>query len=210
VSITEGFKTIANARHARRQRSDEEIDHVIRAEGRALFVLRDFHPFLKEPADPPPARPRPSCARPRRRAVVLSPITKIPRAREGISAVLDWSCPTARDRGRGAQGAAQPARRPQQVIESDPRSKERVSRRARLTLVEAERVRQSAVPPPSTRDHPRGEKQIIRKERLLEYYEHREEFSDVAHEILKDWLSSGATRSRRARAISACRCPRAS
>ena len=50
-SITEGFKTIANGQGTRDVKDPmKAIDHVIRAEGRALFVLRDFHPFLKEPA----------------------------------------------------------------------------------------------------------------------------------------------------------------
>src|ERR1044071_1339843 len=50
-SITEGFKTIANGQGTRDVKDPmKAIDHVMRAEGRALFVLRDFHPFLKEPA----------------------------------------------------------------------------------------------------------------------------------------------------------------
>src|SRR5665647_594358 len=50
-SITEGFKTIANGQGTRDVKDPmKAIDHVIRAEGRALFILRDFHPFLKEPA----------------------------------------------------------------------------------------------------------------------------------------------------------------
>ena len=50
-SITEGFKTLANGQGTRDVKDPmKAIDHVIRAEGRALFILRDFHPFLKEPA----------------------------------------------------------------------------------------------------------------------------------------------------------------
>src|SRR5678810_1191083 len=50
-SITEGFKTLANGQGTRDVKDPmKAIDHVMRSEGRALFVLRDFHPFLKEPA----------------------------------------------------------------------------------------------------------------------------------------------------------------
>jgi len=50
-SITEGFKTVANGQGTRDVKDPmKAIDHVLRAEGRSLFVLRDFHPFLKEPA----------------------------------------------------------------------------------------------------------------------------------------------------------------
>src|SRR5436190_20226558 len=49
--ITEGFKTIANGQGTRDVKDPmKAVDHVLRSEGRALFVLRDFHPFLKEPA----------------------------------------------------------------------------------------------------------------------------------------------------------------
>ena len=50
-SITEGFRTVANGQGTRDVKDPmKAIDHVMRSEGRALFVLRDFHPFLKEPA----------------------------------------------------------------------------------------------------------------------------------------------------------------
>ena len=50
-SITEGMKTIANGQGTRDVKDPmKAVDHVLRSEGRALFVLRDFHPFLKEPA----------------------------------------------------------------------------------------------------------------------------------------------------------------
>src|SRR5262245_45806190 len=50
-SITEGFKVLANGSGTRDVKDPmKAIDHVLRGEGRALYVLRDFHPFLKEPA----------------------------------------------------------------------------------------------------------------------------------------------------------------
>src|ERR1051325_6842943 len=50
-SITEGFKTLANGQGTRDVKDPmKAIDHVLRSEGRALFVLRDFHPFLNDPA----------------------------------------------------------------------------------------------------------------------------------------------------------------
>jgi len=50
-SITEGFKVIANGSGTRDVKDPmKALDHVLRGEGRALYVLRDFHPFLKEPA----------------------------------------------------------------------------------------------------------------------------------------------------------------
>src|SRR6266567_3464549 len=117
-SITEGFKTIANGQGTRDVKDPmKAIDHVMRAEGRALFVLRDFHPFLKEPAVVRRLRDAATELRKTKKSLaVLSPVTKVP-----------------------------------------PELEEK--------------------------------KQIIRKSGLLEYYEHREEFSDVGGmEVLKDWL----------------------
>ncbi len=61
-----------------------------------------------------------------------------------------------------------------------------------LTLVEAENVFSKSAVRTHTFDLEtilEEKKQIIRKSGLLEYYEHREEFSDVGGmEILKDWL----------------------
>src|SRR4029078_9532860 len=95
-SITEGFKTVANGQGTRDVKDPmKAIDHVMRSEGRALFVLRDFHPFLKERA----AARRLRDAAPERRKtkkslIILSPVTKIPPELEkSISAVLDWELP---------------------------------------------------------------------------------------------------------------------
>src|SRR3569833_3029949 len=50
-SLTEGFKVVAIGQGTRDGKDPmKAIDHVIRSEGRARCVLRDFHPFLKEPA----------------------------------------------------------------------------------------------------------------------------------------------------------------
>jgi len=196
-SITEGFKTIVNGQGTRDVKDPmKAIDHVMRAEGRALFVLRDFHPFLKEPAVVRRLRDAATELRKTKKSLlVLSPITKIPPELEkSISAVLDWELPNRLE----IEGAARkvlpnlPAAT-QQVIESDPTFMERVVEGALgLTLVEAENVFAKSAVRTHTFDLEtilEEKKQIIRKSGLLEYYEHREEFSDVGGmEILKDWL----------------------
>jgi SpoVK/Ycf46/Vps4 family AAA+-type ATPase len=196
-SITEGFKTIANGQGTRDVKDPmKAIDHVIRAEGRALFVLRDFHPFLKEPAVVRRLRDAATELRKTKKSLlVLSPITKIPPELEkSISAVLDWELPNRIE----IEGAARKVlpnlpTATQQVIESDPTFMERVVEGALgLTLVEAENVFAKSAVRTHTFDLEtilEEKKQIIRKSGLLEYYEHREEFSDVGGmDILKDWL----------------------
>jgi ATP-dependent 26S proteasome regulatory subunit len=196
-SITEGFKTIANGQGTRDVKDPmKAIDHVLRAEGRALFVLRDFHPFLKEPAVVRRLRDAATELRKTKKSLlVLSPVTKIaPELEKSISAVVDWELPNRLE----IEGAARkvlpnlPAAT-QQVIESDPTFMERVVEGALgLTLVEAENVFAKSAVRTHTFDLEtilEEKKQIIRKSGLLEYYEHREEFSDVGGmEVLKDWL----------------------
>jgi SpoVK/Ycf46/Vps4 family AAA+-type ATPase len=196
-SITEGFKTIANGQGTRDVKDPmKAIDHVMRAEGRSLFVLRDFHPFLKEPAVVRRLRDAATELRKTKKSLcILSPITKIPPELEkSISAVLDWELPNRLE----IEGAARkvlpnlPAAT-QQEIENDPTFMERVVECALgLTLVEAENVFAKSAVRTHTFDLEtilEEKKQIIRKSGLLEYYEHREEFSDVGGmEILKDWL----------------------
>jgi SpoVK/Ycf46/Vps4 family AAA+-type ATPase len=196
-SITEGFKTIANGQGTRDVKDPmKAIDHVMRAEGRALFVLRDFHPFLKEPAVVRRLRDAATELRKTKKSLlVLSPITKIPPELEkSISAVVDWELPNRAEIEQAARKVlpALPAAT-QQVIESDPTFMERVVEGALgLTLIEAENVFAKSAVRTHTFDLEtilEEKKQIIRKSGLLEYYEHREEFSDVGGmEILKDWL----------------------
>ena len=196
-SITEGFKTIANGQGTRDVKDPmKAIDHVMRAEGRSLFVLRDFHPFLKEPAVVRRLRDAATELRKTKKSLlVLSPVTKIPPELEkSISAVLDWELPNRIE----IEGAARKVlpnlpTSTQQVIESDPTFMERVVEGALgLTLVEAENVFAKSAVRTHTFDLEtilEEKKQIIRKSGLLEYYEHREEFSDVGGmDILKDWL----------------------
>ncbi|HEY4238214.1 MAG TPA: AAA family ATPase [Kofleriaceae bacterium] len=196
-SITEGFKTIANGQGVRDVKDPmKAIDHVMRAEGRALYVLRDFHPFLKEPAVVRRLRDAATELRKTKKTLcILAPVTKVaPELEKSISAILDWDLPNRMEIEEAARKVlpALPAVT-QQVIESDPTFMERVVEGALgLTLVEAENVFAKSAVRTHTFDLEtilEEKKQIIRKSGLLEYYEHREEFSDVGGmEILKDWL----------------------
>src|SRR5687767_12458312 len=196
-SITEGFKTIANGQGTRDVKDPmKAVDHVLRSEGRALFVLRDFHPFLKEPAVVRRLRDAATELRKTKKSlIILSPVTKIPPELEkSISAVLDWELPNRQEIEQAARKVLPNLpQATQQVIKSDPTFMERVVEGALgLTLTEAENVFAKSAVRTHTFDLEtilEEKKQIIRKSGLLEYYEHREEFSDVGGmEILKDWL----------------------
>src|SRR5690242_11370919 len=198
-SVTEGFKVVANGQGTRYVKDPmKALDHVMRAEdkSKALFVLRDFHPFLKEPAVVRRLRDAASQLKNTKKSlVILAPLTKVPPELEkSISAILDWELPTRQEIEAAARRVlpSLPATT-QQVIESDPTMMERVVEAALgLTLVEAENVFAKSAVRTHTFDLEtilEEKKQIIRKSGMLEYYEHREEFSDVGGmEVLKDWL----------------------
>ncbi len=196
-SITEGMKVVANGQGTRDIKDPmKAIDHVIRGEGKALYVLRDFHPFLKEPAVVRRLRDAATELRKSRKSlIILSPVTKIPPELEkSVSAIVDWDLPDRKEVemiARSLLPNAPPAT--QQLVESDPTYMEHVVEAALgLTAVEAENVFAKAMVRTHTFDLEtilEEKKQIIRKSGLLEYYEHREEFSDVGGmDTLKDWL----------------------
>jgi SpoVK/Ycf46/Vps4 family AAA+-type ATPase len=196
-SVTEGFKVVANGSGTRDVKDPmKAIDHVLRGEGRGLYVLRDFHPFLKEPAVV--RRLRDAAAelrRSKKSLVVLSPVTKIPPELEkSISAIVDWELPNRAEIEASARKLlAQAPPATQQMIEADPSFMERVVEGALgLTLVEVENVYAKSMVRTHTFDLEtilEEKKQIIRKSGILEYYEHREELGDVGGlDVLKDWL----------------------
>ncbi|MBP6632579.1 MAG: AAA family ATPase [Kofleriaceae bacterium] len=196
-SITEGFKVVANGSGTRDVKDPmKALDHVLRGEGRALYVLRDFHPFFKEPAVVRRLRDLAHELRKTKKSLILlSPITKVPPELEkSVAAIVDWELPTRSEIEEAARKllpSAPPAT--QQMIESDPTFIERVVEGALgLTLVEAENVFAKSMVRTHTFDLEtilEEKKQIIRKSGLLEYYEQREEFSDVGGmDIMKDWL----------------------
>jgi SpoVK/Ycf46/Vps4 family AAA+-type ATPase len=196
-SITEGFKVLANGSGTRDVKDPmKAIDHVLRGEGRSLYVFRDFHPFLKEPAVLRRLRDAATELRKTKKSLLLlSPVTKIPPELEkSVAAVVDWELPTRLEIEQTARSLlpnAPPAT--QQMIEADPTFMERVVEGALgLTLAEAENVFAKSMVRTHTFDLEtilEEKKQIIRKSGILEYYEHREEFSDIGGmETLKDWL----------------------
>jgi hypothetical protein len=144
-SITEGFKVLANGSGTRDVKDPmKAIDHVLRGEGRSLYVFRDFHPFLKEPAVLRRLRDAATELRKTKKSLLLlSPVTKIPPELEkSVAAVVDWELPTRLEIEQTARSLlpnAPPAT--QQMIEADPTFMERVVEGALgLTLAEAENV----------------------------------------------------------------------
>ncbi len=196
-SITEGFHVAAGGAGNRDVKDPiKALEHVNRGEGRAIYVLRDFHPFMKEPSVVRRLRDLATALRRTKKSIILlSPVQKVPPELEkAMSAILYWDLP---DRieiesiARRLIPQAPPAT--QQQIEAEPSFMERVVEAALgLTEIEAENVFAKSMVRTHTFDMDvilEEKKQIIRKSGILEYYEHREEFSDIGGlESLKGWL----------------------
>ena len=88
------------------------LDHIAGTEGRALFVLRDFHPFLNDPTVVRKLRDLAHELRKTQKNLhpALAGDEDSARAREGDRAIIDWDLPDRgeieRHRRQAAAGAA--------------------------------------------------------------------------------------------------------
>ena len=197
-SITEGFRMAAGGTGHRDVKDPlKALEHVHRGEGRALYVLRDYHPFLKEPAVVRRLRDLGHELRKTKKSLcLLSPVQKIPPELEkSISAVVYWDLPRRSEIEQIARRlVTQAPEETQRQVAADPGFLEKVVEAALgLTEVEAENVFAKSMVRTRTFDIPTildEKKQIIRKSGMLEYYEQSENVGDIGGlEILKQWLT---------------------
>jgi hypothetical protein len=94
-SVTEGFKTVFGGQ-GKRDIYDpfKALEYLTQTEGRALFVLRDFHPFLKEPKVVRKLRDVAEAFRQAaKNLIILSPVQTIPPELEKSLAIIEWDLP---------------------------------------------------------------------------------------------------------------------
>jgi SpoVK/Ycf46/Vps4 family AAA+-type ATPase len=197
-SVTEGFRVVAGGTGVRDVKDPlKALEHVYRGEGRALFVLRDFHPFLKEPSVVRRLRDLADELRKTKKSLLLlSPVQKVPPELEkSISAMVYWELPRRHEIEAIARRlVVQAPDEAQRQVGADPGFLEKVVEAALgLTEVEAENVFAKSMVRTRTFDIPtilEEKKQIIRKSGMLEYYEQTEDVHDIGGlEVLKDWLA---------------------
>ena len=196
-SVTEGFRVLAGGTGTRDVKDPlKALEHVLRGEGRALYVLRDFHPFFKEPAIVRRLRDLASELRKTKKSVLLlSPVQKVPPELEkSLAAMVYWDLPQRGEIDEIARNLlTQAPEDTQRRAREEPAYLEKVVEAALgLTHVEAENVFAKSMVRTRTFDIPTildEKKQIIRKSGLLEYYERTEDVGDIGGlEVLKDWL----------------------
>src|SRR6266545_3427913 len=186
-SVTEGFRAVAGGTGVRDVKDPlKALEHVVRGEGRALYVLRDFHPFLKEPSVVRRLRDLANDLRKTKKSLLLlSPVQKVPPELEkSIAAMVYWELPRRHEIEAIARRlVTQAPEETQRQFGSDSGFLEKVVEAALgLTEVEAENVFAKSMVRTRTFDIPtilEEKKQIIRKSGLLEYYEQTEDVGKI-------------------------------
>ena len=195
-SITKGFEAIAGEHRGGDVKDPlKALDHIMGVEGRALFVLRDFHAFLDNPQVVRKLRDLGhALKKTRKNVIMLSPVMKIPPELEKEVAVIDWDLPDRAELdGIITKMLTELPPGVEAGVASTSEGRERIVEAALgLTYVEAQNVLAKSIVRNKTFDVGTilGEKKhIIRKSGILEYYEAEESLDGIGGlEILKLWL----------------------
>ena len=194
------------------------LDQVIEQVEPAIFVFKDFHPFLakcSKSSNFAPIRKLKDVALNLKNSyktiILISPVMEIPEELEKEITVLNQPLPTRDDLGALLDHIIEDVRQFKQVkIDLDAAGRERLLLAALgLTLGEAENVfakiivKDERLSGEDVNEVFAQKQQIIRKSGLLEYYATAEDFSHVGGlAMLKDWLNKrGAAFTDEARAF---------
>lgn len=163
-----------------------------------IWVLRDFHPYLKEPTIVRRLREVAFGLQSSKKTVVLlGPVLKIPPELEKEITVIDFDLPTEKELGAMVEQVIETVRKGGAKPNLDRRQRVRLVKACLgLTEVEAQNAISKAIIQANGRldgdaiEAVTAEKQqIIRKSGLLEFYASEEQLASVGGlETLKEWL----------------------
>lgn len=182
------------------------LDTIAASQESAIFVLKDFHPFID---DHRPVSDQPLIVRrlrditnhlkeSRKTLVILSPILAFPPELEKDIVVLDYALPTQEEMKQSLERVVRSAREMSGVsLDLHPDMQEKVLSAARgMTCTEAENVFAKSLVMTRSLDVDiiiAEKKQIIRRAQILEYFEASENMTYVGGmPLLKDWLAKRA------------------
>ncbi len=180
------------------------LDQVIEQVEPAIFILKDFHPFLGK-GNYAVIRKLKEIAlhlkNSHKTVILVSPLMEIPTELEKEITVLNYPLPGREDLAELLDRIVSDLKEFKHVsIELDPEGRERLLQAALgLTLGEAENVfakiivKEGRLSGEHIGDVFAEKQQIIRKSGLLEYYAASETFAEVGGlAVLKDWLNKRA------------------
>jgi ATP-dependent 26S proteasome regulatory subunit len=182
------------------------LDYIGMSQESAIFVLKDFHPFL----DGRGGTEQNVIVRKirdvlnqlkesRKTLVILSPVLQFPPELEKDITVLDYSLPSLDELAQSLDRVVRSAREISGMkISLDAGEREMVLNAARgLTCTEAENVFAKSLVMTHSLDVDviiREKEQLIRRSQILEYFQSVEDFSNVGGMgLLKQWLRKRST-----------------
>jgi len=197
-SVTEGIKGEDGDSHPDYRDPMRALDFAMKLEDHAVFVLKDFHPFLKDPGLVRRLRDLHRAftkGRTLRHVILLSGILKVPPELEKEMAVLDFELPD-RDELDGIVTKVLnnvPPSRPIALRDDADLRLQVVEASLGLTAEEAENVFAKSLIRKKDFDFDiilSEKKNIIRKSGLLEFFESRFDMGDIGGmDPLKAWLT---------------------
>ncbi len=179
----------------------QALEHIERSREAALYLLKDFHPFLSSPHVPPdPAVLRKvrdlvqQLKESQKTILFLSPVLRLPPELEKEITLVDFSLPAPEELNEALERVIRSVRSQGRLrLKLQPQEREQVLQAARgLTVSEAENAFAKSVVV-TRRFDPEiiiaEKKQLIRKSNILEYYQAQEEMEYVGGmSDLKVWL----------------------
>lgn len=179
----------------------QALDHVERSREAAIYLLKDFHPFLSSPHAPPdPAVLRKvrdlvqQLKESQKTILFLSPVLRLPPELEKEITVVDFSLPAPEELNEALERVIRSVRSQGRLrLKLQPEEREQILQAARgLTVSEAENAFAKSVVVTHQFDPEiiiAEKKQLIRKSNILEYYQAQEEMEYVGGmPDLKAWL----------------------
>jgi ATP-dependent 26S proteasome regulatory subunit len=197
-SLTRGLCDLAQACNPGLNEPSAVLDYVQKSSSRALFVFKDLHPHMQEPIVVRRLRDLIQTLKPSGKTVILlSPRLTVPMELEKDLTVVDYDLPGPPELHALLDEITQAAHTGSGFqIDLTPEQRDRLLQAIQgLTLTEAESVLAKAIVLHSKLDLRALEvilqeiKQIIRKSRMLEYYEAQEAFANIGGlDTLKEWV----------------------
>lgn len=171
---------------------------IIEDQEECIWVLRDFHPYLKDPNIVRRLREVAFALETSRKTVILlGPVLKIPPELEKEVTVVDFRLPTATEVEKQVRAIVERSQKSGVAVKLDQRQRERLVRACMgLTANEISNALAKAMIEASGRldgdaiaSVTAEKQQIIRKSGLLEFYASSDHMTDVGGlEVLKEWL----------------------
>ncbi|MFQ6132483.1 MAG: AAA family ATPase [Armatimonadota bacterium] len=188
------------ARGHDRQTTDpmNALEEVLASTDSAIFLLKDFHPFLKEHAVVRKLRDlTDALKRSYKTLVLLSPVLELPTELQKEITVVDYALPTIEEIGEQLDRVVQAAGDQPVDVKLTAEGREQIIKACQgLTAVEVDNVLSKSLVEKKCFDVGiilAEKKQIIRKSGVLEYFEAPERFRDIGGlDVLKGWLRKRA------------------